>query len=222
MRLAIRWACIATALALGGVTSAWSFPHYARATNMTCATCHTDPAGGADLTDAGKAFKADSTKVPAANAEGSEYASNRKCRVCHAAEYKSWLETPHAHALEVLHTADPKKIEEMATLAGIKLAGPAWENETCLTCHVTGFHLPGGYPQADTLKNAALAHVTCEACHGPGSKHVQAEKTLKKALINGAVSEAMCRQCHTTTMSPKFSLAEYKAKGVHAAKAATE
>jgi hypothetical protein len=49
-----------------------------------------------------------------------------------------------------------------------------------------------------------------------------ADKAVKKTLINGHPTEAMCRQCHTSTMSPNFSFAEYKTKGVHAAKAAAE
>lgn len=222
MRTSLRIAGLAVALLMVIASSAWSFPRFARATSMSCATCHASVAGGVDLNDTGKAFKADSTKVPAARVEGSEYVSNRKCRVCHTNEYKSWLETPHAKSLEVLKSGDPKKIEEMAARAGVKLEGPAWQNETCLSCHVTGFKLAGGYPAADSLKNAALAFVTCEACHGPGSKHVTADKALKKALINGHVSEAMCRQCHTAAMSPNFSFAEYKVKGVHAAKPAAQ
>jgi hypothetical protein len=220
MRVGLRVIGIAAAMLLAVASSAWSFPHFARVTSCTCATCHADPGGGAELTDAGKAYKADSTKVPAASVAGSEYVSNRKCRVCHADEYKSWLLTPHAKSLEVLRTGDPKKIEEMAERAGVKLTGPAWENETCLGCHTTGFKLTGGYPAADSLKNAALSYVTCEACHGPGSKHVMADKAVKKTMINGHPTEAMCRQCHTSTMSPNFNFAEYKVKGVHAAKPA--
>ena len=212
---------IATAaLFVTNVPTARAFPRFARATSMSCATCHVCVAGGADLNEAGKAFKADSTKVPAANVAGSDYVSNKKCRVCHLAEYKSWQDTPHAKSLEVLKSGDPKKIEEMATRAGVKLTGPASENEVCLSCHVTGYKLPGGYPAADSLKNAALSFVTCEACHGPGGAHVMAEKAVKKQYINGTVTEAMCRQCHTPAMSPDFKFTEYKAKGVHAAKAA--
>ncbi|HEY6194307.1 MAG TPA: cytochrome c family protein [Candidatus Eisenbacteria bacterium] len=210
----------AAALLVMCASAASALPRFARATNMACATCHTNVAGGADLTDAGKAFKSDSTKVPAASVEGAEFTSNRKCKTCHLTEYKSWQDTPHAKSLEVLKTGDPKKIEEMATRAGVTLSGPAFENEVCLSCHVTGYKLTGGYPAADTLKNAALAFVTCEACHGPGSKHVAAEKAVKKTFINGKVSETLCKGCHTPTMSPKFDFATYKTKGVHAFKAA--
>lgn len=210
----------ATLLLLAGVSSAWAYPRFARSTGRTCATCHVNVAGGPDFTGAGKAFKADSTKVPTASVAGSEYVSSRKCRVCHLAEYKSWQDTPHAKAFEMLKTGDPKKIEEMALRAGVKLDGPAWTNATCLGCHVTGYKLAGGYPASDSLKTAALSAVTCEACHGPGSKHVSAEKAVRKKFINRHITEVMCVQCHTPTMSPKFNFAEYKAKGVHAIKAA--
>jgi hypothetical protein len=211
-----------TAAALLAVcaSAAVAFPRFARMTKASCATCHTNVAGGAVLTDAGKAFKADTTKAPAASVAGSDFASTKKCKMCHINEYKSWLETPHAKALEVLKTGDPKKIEEMAARAGVKLTGPASENEVCLSCHVTGYKLTGGYPAADSLTTASLASVTCEACHGPGSKHVAADKPTKKTVINGQVGELLCRSCHTPSMSPAFDFAKYKAKGLHAVKTA--
>ena len=49
--------------------AAWAFPRFARLTKKNCATCHSNVAGGAALTDAGKAFKADTTKAPAADVE---------------------------------------------------------------------------------------------------------------------------------------------------------
>jgi mono/diheme cytochrome c family protein len=205
-------------LAVAG--SAMAFPRYARLTQKNCATCHTNVAGGADFTDAGKAFKADTTKTPAADVEGATYVSNNKCKMCHITEYKSWQTTPHAKAFDMLKTADAAKITEMAGRLGVKLTGPASEAPECLQCHVAGHGLAGGYPGADSTKTAALAAVTCESCHGPGSKHVAAAKEAKKAAINGKVSEKFCRECHTPTMSPKFDFAAYSAKGLHAKKAA--
>jgi hypothetical protein len=200
--------------------TAMAFPRFARLTKMDCATCHANVAGGADLTDAGKAFKADTTKTPAANVEGATYVSNSKCKTCHLTEYKSWQTTPHAKALDVLKTADSAKVASMAAALGVKLSGPASEAPECLNCHVTGHGLAGGYPAADSVKTAALSGVTCEGCHGPGSKHVAAAKEVKKTMINGKVSEKFCRSCHTPTMSPKFDFATYSAKGLHAKKAA--
>jgi len=208
---------------VGAVSLASAFPQMAQKTDRSCATCHTKVAGGPELTDAGKAYKADPSKAPAANVEGAEYVSNRKCRVCHLAQFKSWAETPHAKAMATLRTASAEKIAEMAEHAGVKLEGPAWESEACLSCHTTGYKLAGGYPAAsDSVKNEALAVVGCESCHGPGSKHVSAEKAVKKNFINRAVGESFCVQCHTPSMSPKFDYKEYKAKGLHAVAAAKE
>lgn len=200
--------------------AAWAFPRFARLTKKNCATCHSNVAGGAALTDAGKAFKADTTKAPAADVEGATYVSNNKCKTCHLAEYKSWQTTPHAKALEVLKSADAAKVAEMATRLGVKVEGKASESPECLQCHVAGHGLAGGYPGADSLKTAALSGVTCESCHGPGSAHVSAAREVKKNFINGKVSENFCRGCHTATMSPKFDFAAYSAKGLHAKKTA--
>jgi len=52
-------------LLLCSATAAFAFPSVARKTKMSCATCHSKVSGGVDLTDAGKAYKADNTKVPA-------------------------------------------------------------------------------------------------------------------------------------------------------------
>jgi hypothetical protein len=207
------------ALLLTVAGAAGAFPRFARLTEKSCATCHANVAGGADLTDAGKAFKADSTKTPAANVEGAAYVSNSKCKTCHLTEYKSWQTTPHAKGLDVLKTADAAKVAEMAGRLGVKVEGAAAESPACLQCHVAGHGLAGGYPGADSLKTVALSGITCESCHGPGSKHVAAAKEAKKSVINGKVGENFCRQCHTPTMSPKFDFVAYSAKGLHAKKA---
>jgi hypothetical protein len=216
MKLKSRMSWLAAiAVLLYAAGSAWAFPTVAMKTKDGCNTCHSNPAGGAALTDAGKAYKADNTKVPAAAAEGASYAGT-KCRMCHLKEYKAWQETAHSKSLETLRTATPEKLAEMAKRAGVELKGPADQNEACLGCHVTGFHLDGGYPASDSLKTATLSFVGCESCHGPGSKHIAAAKADKKSMINTSPSEAMCRDCHTKEMSPDFDFAKFKAKGVHA------
>ena len=209
--------CVMVAILLVA-TTAWAFPQYARSTKMSCATCHSNVAGGADLTDAGKAYKADNTKVPAASVAGAEYVGNNKCKMCHINEYKSWQTLDHAKAMETLKSGDKAKIDEMAGKLSVKLSGSAAENESCIGCHSVGYQLGGYLATPDSTKNAGLAAVGCESCHGPGSKHVAADKAAKKSLINGKPSEAMCKNCHNATMSPKFDLATYKAKGMHALK----
>jgi hypothetical protein len=200
--------------------AAFAFPSVARKTKMSCATCHANVAGGADLTAAGKAFKADSSKVPTTAVEGSDYVGSNKCKMCHLKEHKAWQDTRHSKAMETLRSGDAKVIADMAGRLGVKLEGSAADNAACLGCHVTGYQLAGGYPPADTAKVVSFAAVGCEMCHGPGSKHVAAEKAVKKTFINIPKTEAMCRDCHTATMSPKFDFAEYKKKGVHIVPAA--
>ena len=109
----------------------------------------------------------------------------------------------------------------MAARLKVELKGKASENEACIVCHVTGFKLAGGYPAADSARTAAVTHVACEACHGPGGKHVAASMAEKKKLINRAVTANLCTQCHTAVISPKFNFEEFKKVGVHAIKASS-
>lgn len=209
------------AVVVAVATHAWAFPGDARKTKAACAACHTNVSGGAELTAAGGVFKAEA-KAPEATVAGADYVGTNKCKMCHIAEFKSWQESPHAKTLERLMSAPDSVSAAMAALLKVELAGAASEADACLSCHVTGFHLTGGYPAADSAKTAAVANVGCEGCHGPGSKHVSAVKADKKGSINGAVTEKMCTHCHTSTMSPKFNFEEYKKLGVHAVKAVTK
>jgi len=189
----------------------------ARATKAACASCHANPAGGVGLTEAGKAFKADNAKVPAGEVKAAEYIGTNKCKMCHLKEFKGWQATRHAHAFEGLAAAKAEDVKAMAEKLKVELTGSPDKTDACITCHVTGFQLAGGYPAADSAKTANLGLVGCEGCHGPGSIHASKDtpKEAKKKFINGGVTENMCKNCHTPEMSPKFEFAEYKAKGVH-------
>jgi hypothetical protein len=201
---------------------AWAFPEAARQTKLACATCHANPAGGADLTDSGKAYKADATKIPAAGtAKAAEYVGVNKCKMCHLKQYKAWQETKHSNALVFLRKADAKVATDMAAKLKVELKGSAAQTDGCVTCHVTGFHLAGGYPAADSAKTAGVSNVTCESCHGPGSLHVAAPTAEKKKFTNKAVTANMCMQCHTPVLSPAFKYEEYAKRGVHVVPAKT-
>jgi len=182
-------------------------------------TCHTNVAGGAGLTDAGTAYKADGKAPAASSAKAAEYVGAAKCRMCHIKQHKAWTETAHAKAWASLKGGDAKAVQAMAAALKIELKGAAHANDDCVRCHVTGFQLAGGYPQSDTTKVAQVVNVTCEACHGPGSLHVTAPMAEKKKFITKP-GENMCKQCHTATTSPKFAFAEYSKRGVHAVPAA--
>lgn len=202
-------------LGIAFATSLWAFPDYARQTKAACASCHVNPAGGADLSDAGKAFKADNSKAPEAAAKAAEYVGMNKCRMCHMKQAKAWTETAHSKAWAGLVKADPKKAAEMAAALKVELKDAPSATEACIKCHVAGFHLAGGFPQADSTKAAAVSNVTCESCHGPGSLHVAAAMADKKKTINKAVTAALCTQCHTAATSPAFKFEEFVKRGTH-------
>jgi hypothetical protein len=201
-------------VALGIVVASqlWAFPEFARQTKSACATCHANPAGGVDLSDAGKAYKADGKAPAAGTAKAADYVGANKCRMCHIKQYKAWSETPHARALAGLQKPDSAKAATMAAALKVDVKGSPASTDQCVRCHVTGFQLATGYPQADSTKAANLANVTCEGCHGPGSLHVAAAMADKKKFINRGVTANLCMQCHTAVTSPNFKFAEYAAR----------
>lgn len=141
------------------------------------------------------------------------YVGSNKCKMCHMKEYKAWADTKHAKALHGLKDADEKAITAMNAILKTEVKANPEKADACVGCHVTGFKA-GGYPAADSLMNAALSGVTCEACHGAGSLHVKAPKAEKKAAIHMAVADD-CKKCHTAAISPKFDFATMSKK-VHA------
>jgi len=122
----------------------------------------------------------------AAAAPQGEYTGSKRCFACHFKEFMSWKKTKHSQAFANI----PKKY---------------YSDTTCMKCHITGYGVPGGYQGASTPD---LLGVTCEACHGPGSKHEEIAKqfTNKKVLsdeekkaINGVIQRTIpnvCINCH--------------------------
>ena len=145
--------------------------------------------------------------------EGADYLGVKTCKMCHSKQYAAWAETKHAKALATLQKADEKTVAAMAAKA--KVEATKGTDEACLKCHVTGLGTKTGFAMGDSTKVALLGNVTCEACHGPGSKHKAATKENKKAMIIHAVTKEMCMECHTPAMSPKFDFDTWKTK-VHA------
>ncbi len=193
----------------------WAFPEIARETKAACVACHTNPAGGAGLTEDGKKYKAEKKAAIAREAKQAEYVGSAKCKMCHMAEYKAWSDSAHAMAFANLKSADAKAVAAVAEKLKVELKGAAAESAYCVNCHVTGYELAGGYPAADDAKTAAVAAVGCESCHGPGSLHLIAPKAEKKQFIYKDVSARMCTQCHTPATSPGFKYDEMVKKGVH-------
>jgi len=115
--------------------------------------------------------------------------------------------------------ASPKNVEE----AMDRQVGSA-EISRCFGCHTTASNIGGKFDEEHLILG-----VTCEACHGPGAKHVAAMKTLMNGNLNArqgdifnsaylspADSVDFCGACHGTWWDVKLS----GVKGVSTARSA--
>ena len=127
-----------------------------------------------------------------ADRSAATYVGAASCASCHPAEAAIWRESAHASARDTLVAVDKGY------------------NPTCLRCHVTGMMHPGGF--AGMKETPQLAHVGCEACHGPGSEHV-----VDGAVGYGDLPEGpeACVGCHAHDNSPDFRWDGYWGLVVH-------
>jgi hypothetical protein len=99
-----------------------------------------------------------------------KYVGNKKCKMCHLKEWKSWNETKMAQAFEQLK---PGERAEAKKAAGLDPDKDYTKDETCLSCHTTGYGKPGGFVNIETTPN--LTGVGCEMCHGAGGTYVKSQ-----------------------------------------------
>jgi len=144
-----------------------------------------------------------------------KFEGSRSCADCHETAYTVWRKSRHARAWDSLtETAQP----------------PRNFDPECIACHVVGWNatelLPyqGGFlSEKETPK---LISVGCEACHGPGEKHIRAEMgtnealqaSLRKAIrlpIEGGAAKKHCLTCHDGDNSPHFDFDSYWKKMEH-------
>lgn len=121
------------------------------------------------------------------------YVGAEACRECHQSEYRHWQQTRHA----VAHTDPTAK-------------------NTPHRYH-TGVDLPGGYPEP------GREGVQCEACHGPGERHVKDPEAAGQGRIvslkqscSSCVVEQICRTCHSIEDDPQFDFETAVKKVRHA------
>ncbi len=110
------------------------------------------------------------------------YVGADTCKACHTKQYQHWQSTAHA-SLSADNSTQPDRLHRF----------------------VTGLGADGGYPEAG--RNS----VQCEACHGPGERHVQQPDAKGHGYIVGlggecpsCVVEQICRTCHSVKDSPEF------------------
>ena len=77
----------------------------------------------------------------------------------------------------------------------------------CVPCHSTGFGQPGG-SAFDNI--GTFANVQCEACHGPGSKHVDAPGKGSSGHIVASPEATVCVGCHSPEHAPRFAFDAYR------------
>ena len=86
-------------------------------------------------------------------------------------------------------------------------------NTQCATCHATGYRITAYDDKAGkTLKSEFSEFgVGCEACHGPGAKHMKSKK--KKDIFNPATVDAkaqslLCGYCHIRLDNEQWKTAQ--------------
>jgi hypothetical protein len=116
------------------------------------------------------------------------YVGMEECASCHQKAVTFWQGTHHAQA--------------WATLENIH---KQW-NRDCVGCHVAGWLEPGGsvFGNVDKFKN-----VQCEACHGPGSLHVDSDGKRRETLTRQPPAGFCAGRCHTPEHSDTFQYEAY-------------
>jgi peroxiredoxin len=122
-----------------------------------------------------------------------DHVGSDACRSCHAKEFETWAQGPHAGALASLDAK--KKADDV----------------DCLKCHTTGFGRVGGFPpDGVAADHADLARVGCESCHGPGGDHVADSATKLGDIVSlgdkcdSCVILQICGSCHDDANDPGF------------------
>jgi len=124
---------------------------------------------------------------------GATYLGAETCKACHFKDFKTWQAHKHSKNFEVLQGAER-------------------QNSECLKCHATGYGKPGGFVRVEKTPN--LTSTGCEACHGPGSAHVEAAKNAPDTgawdtKINKVPANA-CVTCHNPHINQKERVAKLR------------
>jgi hypothetical protein len=125
------------------------------------------------------------------------------CAKCHEDQYKSWLKTKHAKAMESLEAGKNAGTKRKAKLDPNK---DYTADEKCVKCHVTGLD-KGGYQIGNARAERAFSGVGCETCHGAGGDYqpikdsypkddFPREKVVQAGMKYGQIET--CAFCHNT------------------------
>jgi hypothetical protein len=126
-----------------------------------------------DMLKSGKRSPSDLARDP-------HYVGGGVCGTCHGSIAKFVKGTTHFSAFETLRE-EKRQFES-----------------DCFRCHTTGFGKPGGFTNIYTA--GELIGVQCEACHGPGSRHVLDTKVDMKMTPTAKD----CISCHDIENDDNF------------------
>ena len=144
-----------------------------------------------------------------------KFLGSSSCADCHETANTAWKKSRHSKAWQSLkETAKPARNFD----------------PECIACHVIGWSAPellpykGGF--ASEKETPQLVSVGCESCHGPGEKHILAERgsnetlqaNLRKAIrlpIENGTAKKHCLTCHDGDNSPHFEFETYWKKIEH-------
>jgi hypothetical protein len=118
---------------------------------------------------------------PVAAADQATYVGVEECTICHDSSRTVWDKTAHAHAYATLSRQDKQY------------------NLDCVGCHVTGYGQPGGSTVAHVERGE---NVQCEVCHGPGSLHAKAPRSVKPLVPKPGPD--LCLSCHQPPYGREF------------------
>ncbi len=157
-------------------------------------------------------------------AQDHDFVGTKNCRKCHIKQWKSWGDTKMAQAFESLKPGVDTEIKEQL---GLDPQKDYTTDESCVSCHVTGWGTPTGFTSID--ETPELAGVGCEVCHGPGGTYTQdgymtlKNKEYKRADLVAVglthpIDESVCVQCHNENVpipDYTFDFETKKAEGIH-------
>ncbi|NPA48768.1 MAG: cytochrome C [Thermodesulfobacteria bacterium] len=134
-----------------------------------------------------------------AQEEEKYYVGSRACADCHEEEYATYQKfAKKAHSFEAV-----VKMRDKLTTA---------EVQECYHCHTTGYGRPGGFKDEHTTPD--LKNVGCEACHGPGSAHVESEDP-EDIWGDHEKIRNVCEACHTKERVEAFNYRPLLHGGAH-------